>query len=74
MPRMTGSCTFTPWSRKFKWSSLHPAPRECMTILDKENKIAGDMMDLMTGKAVQIRMDHGGPCDLHTEKSGGLSR
>ena len=23
---------------------------ECMTILDKENKIAGDMMDLMTGK------------------------
>ena len=44
---------------------------ECMTILDKENKIAGDMMDLMTGK---MRMDHSGTCDLHAEKSGGLSR
>ena len=47
---------------------------ECVTLLDKENKIAGDMMDLMTGENAGVsRMDHGGSCDLYAEKSRELS-
>lgn len=44
---------------------------ECVTILDKENKIAGDMMDLMTGKmrckSGWITVDH----VTYTQKKAG---